>query len=71
MVWPRKSVLVTGGEARVERQEWGALDRYQSGWFFLSLMAGVTELEHNLIAERTATALAHKKADREAYAPTP
>ena len=34
-------------------------------------MAGGAELERNLIAECTATALAHKKADRKAYAPTP
>jgi DNA invertase Pin-like site-specific DNA recombinase len=41
------------------------------GRFFLSMMAGVAELERNLIAERTATALANKKAHREAYAPAP
>lgn len=41
------------------------------GRFFLSMMAAFAELERNLIAERTATALAHKKAHREAYAPTP
>jgi len=41
------------------------------GRFFLNMMAGFAELERNLIAERTATALAHKKAHREAYAPTP
>ncbi len=41
------------------------------GRFFLNMMAAFAELERNLIAERTATALAHKKAHREAYAPTP
>ncbi len=41
------------------------------GRFFLNMMAGVAELERNLIAERTEMALAHKKAHREAYAPTP
>jgi DNA invertase Pin-like site-specific DNA recombinase len=34
-------------------------------------MAGFAELERNLIAERTELALAHKKAHRVAYAPTP
>jgi len=41
------------------------------GRFFLNTMAGVAELERNLIAERTAFALAHKKARGEVYAPTP
>lgn len=41
------------------------------GRFFLNMMAGFAELERNLIAERTATALAHKKAHKEAYSPTP
>ncbi len=41
------------------------------GRFFLSMMAGFAELERNLIAERTSTALNHKKAHREAYSPTP
>lgn len=41
------------------------------GRFFLSMMASFAELERNMTAERTATALAHKKANREAYAPTP
>jgi DNA invertase Pin-like site-specific DNA recombinase len=41
------------------------------GRFFLNIMAGFAELERNLIAERTGTAMAHKKAHREAYAPTP
>ena len=41
------------------------------GRFFLNMMAAFAELERNLIAERTATALADKKAHGEAYAPTP
>ncbi|MFS8544027.1 MAG: recombinase family protein [Limnochordales bacterium] len=41
------------------------------GRFFLSMMAAFAELERNLIAERTQAALSHKKAHREAYAPTP
>lgn len=41
------------------------------GRFFLNVMAGFAELEKNLIGERTATALAHKKAHGEAYGPTP
>jgi DNA invertase Pin-like site-specific DNA recombinase len=41
------------------------------GRFFLSMTASFAELERNLIAERTSTALAHKKAHGEAYGPTP
>jgi DNA invertase Pin-like site-specific DNA recombinase len=41
------------------------------GRFFLNMMAAFAELERNLIAERTATALMHKKAHRQAYSPTP
>jgi len=41
------------------------------GRFFLNVMAGFAELERNLIAERTATALNYKKKNLEAYAPTP
>lgn len=41
------------------------------GRFFLNIMAGFAELERNLIAERTGTAMAHKKTHREAYSPTP
>jgi DNA invertase Pin-like site-specific DNA recombinase len=41
------------------------------GRFFLNMMAGFAELERNLIAERTAAALAHKKSHRQAYSPTP
>jgi len=41
------------------------------GRALLTLMAGFAELERNLIAERTAAALQHKKAKREAYSPTP
>lgn len=41
------------------------------GRMFLTMMAGFAELERNLIAERTTAALAHKKAHRQVYAPTP
>jgi len=41
------------------------------GRFFLSMLAAFAELERNLIAERTALALRHKKAHLEAYAPEP
>jgi len=41
------------------------------GRFFLGTMAGFAELERNLIAERTATALRHKKQNLEVYGPTP
>jgi len=41
------------------------------GRFFLNVMAGFAELERNLIAERTATAMKHMKAHRAAYSPTP
>jgi DNA invertase Pin-like site-specific DNA recombinase len=37
------------------------------GRFFLNVMAGFAELKRNLIAERTGTAMKHKKAHREAY----
>ncbi len=39
------------------------------GRFFLNMMAGFAELERNLIAERTATALAHKKTHRGSLQP--
>jgi len=42
-----------------------------TGRFFLVVMAGFAELERNLIAERTALALAHKKATGKVYSPTP
>ena len=41
------------------------------GRMFLTMMAGFAELERNLIAERTATAMAYKKSRREVYAPVP
>lgn len=41
------------------------------GRFFLGMMAGFAELERNLIAERTKTAMTHKKENGQAYAPTP
>ena len=42
-----------------------------TGRFFLNVMAGFAELERNLIAERTTTALAHKKAHGRVYNHTP
>jgi len=41
------------------------------GRMFLTMMAGFAELERNLIAERTAAALAHKKNTGRVYGPTP
>ncbi|MEM3485149.1 MAG: recombinase family protein [Candidatus Methanomethyliaceae archaeon] len=41
------------------------------GRFFLTMLAGMAELERNLIAERTATALRYKKATKKVYAPVP
>ena len=41
------------------------------GRFFLSVMAGFAELERNLISERTASSMAHKKAQRRVYGCTP
>ena len=41
------------------------------GRMFLTMMAGFAEIERNLIAERTAAALAHKKSKLQVYAPTP
>jgi DNA invertase Pin-like site-specific DNA recombinase len=41
------------------------------GRMFLTMLAACAELERNLTAERTAAALAHLKANREAYSPTP
>jgi DNA invertase Pin-like site-specific DNA recombinase len=41
------------------------------GRFFLNMMAAFAELERNMIAERTATALGHKKRHGLVYGPTP
>jgi DNA invertase Pin-like site-specific DNA recombinase len=41
------------------------------GRFFLNMMAGFAELERNLIAERTATALNYKKNHLQVYSPVP
>jgi len=41
------------------------------GRFFLNMMAGFAELERNLIAERTATALNFKKNHKQVYSPVP
>jgi site-specific DNA recombinase len=37
------------------------------GRMFLTMMAGFAELERGMISERTASAMAHKKASREVY----
>ena len=41
------------------------------GRMFLTLMAGCAELERNLVAERTASVLAHKKQQGKVYNHTP
>ncbi len=41
------------------------------GRMFLTMTAAFAELERNLIGERTASALAHKKRHLSAYSPTP
>lgn len=41
------------------------------GRMFLTMTAAFAELERNLIAERTAAALSHKKKQHKAYSPTP
>lgn len=41
------------------------------GRLLITMMSGFAELERNLIAERTAAALQHKKRHQQAYSPTP
>ena len=41
------------------------------GRMMLTVLAGFAEWERNIIAERTAAVLGHKKARREVYSPTP
>ncbi len=41
------------------------------GRFFLTVMAGVAEMERNLIGERTRIALQHKRRNGEVYGPEP
>ncbi|MHB9134724.1 MAG: recombinase family protein [Armatimonadota bacterium] len=41
------------------------------GRMMLTMVSAFAELERNLIAERTASALQHKKQNRQAYSPTP
>jgi len=41
------------------------------GRFFITVLAGFAEFERALISERTATALRHKKINRQAYTSTP
>jgi len=65
--WDRKGIALhlvdVGGQAINTASAMGRM--------FLTMMAGFAELERNLIAERTAAALAHKKANGEVYASTP
>lgn len=42
-----------------------------AGRMFLTMLAAFAEMERNLVGERTAVALAHMKARRLAYGPTP
>ena len=41
------------------------------GKMMLTMLAGMAEFERNMTAERTATALAHKKKNNMPYSPTP
>ena len=41
------------------------------GRFFLTIMAGVAEMERNLIGERTKIALQHKRRNGKVYGPEP
>jgi DNA invertase Pin-like site-specific DNA recombinase len=65
--WDRKGIALhlcdVGGQAINTGSAMGRM--------FLTMMAGFAELERNLIAERTAQALAHLKANRQAYSRTP
>jgi len=45
--------------------------RSAMGKFFLTIMAGVAEMERNLIGERTRVALQHKRRNGEVYGPEP
>lgn len=45
--------------------------RSPMGRMILTMLAGFAEFERGIIRERTATALRHKKAHRQAYSPTP
>ncbi len=45
--------------------------RSSMGRMILTMLAGFAEFERGVIRERTATALRHKKAHRQAYGPTP
>jgi DNA invertase Pin-like site-specific DNA recombinase len=41
------------------------------GKFFITMMAGIAELERNLIGERTSSALQHMKSQKDVYSTTP
>lgn len=41
------------------------------GKFFITMMAGIAELERNLIGERTSSALQHMKSQKDVYGSTP
>ena len=62
-VWDRKGIAVhlidVGGQTIITSSAMGRM--------FLTMMSGFAELERNLIAERTAAALQHKKAKGQIY----
>ncbi len=62
-IWDRKGIAVhlidVGGQTIITSSAMGRM--------FLTMMSGFAELERNLIAERTAAALQHKRAKRQVY----
>jgi len=62
-IWDRKGIAVhlidVGGQTIITSSAMGRM--------FLTMMSGFAELERNLIAERTAAALQHKRAKRRVY----
>jgi len=66
-IWDRKGIAVhlidVGGQTIITSSAMGRM--------FLTMMSGFAELERNLIAERTATALQHKRSRRQVYNHTP
>jgi len=65
--WDRKGIALhlvdQGGQAINTKSAMGR--------FFLTVMAGVAEMERNLIGERTRIALQHKRKNGEVYGPEP
>lgn len=65
--WDRKRIALhlvdQGGQAINTKSAMGR--------FFLTVMAGVAEMERNLIGERTRIALQHKRRNGEVYGPEP